>query len=76
MQRVCGVGRLQAIAPADQQGVAEHLPQAREHHAHRRLADADLGRRAADVALTQQRVETAQILKAEVRHDPSLRGRS
>jgi hypothetical protein len=60
--------RRHRMAGADQQRIAEQLPQPRQRGAHRRLADADELRGAAHVRRAHQRVEMQQQVEIDGLH--------
>ncbi len=59
--------RRKRAAGADEQRIAERLPEPRQRAAHRRLAQPDLRRRLGDVAEPEQRLEGRQEIEVDSR---------
>ena len=65
LQRFGGRRRREAAADPDEQRIAENLAQPRQRPAHRRLAQAHLGRRPGDVAQPKQRLQRGKEIEIE-----------
>ncbi len=65
LQRLAGGRRRESAADPDQQRIVENLAQPRQRPAHRRLAQAHLGRRPGDVTQAKERLQRGKEIEIE-----------